>query len=369
MDNTILLYNNALNLNLKQAMNDANDVLYNMQSLKQFQWSIDQIQKMKDGAQMQVNMAALALWRHLILDVDRIGITLFRNLIRKYYPLNDEKICRYENIRSIVSQPMIMPNGDRKFCKPPHLYYITNLSVYKRKGASFDIGGWKFALSHPDYISTISYSADFGKGEIFHEVESLDVFYNYPLNIVCEKNVYIDFTDKKQIIDPCYLSRNCYTKWGWELVQRLLEQGSHKYVKYLLQNDGFFAQMGINKISETLNHLQEIVGSSYEITKEMKSEVITRLERKGIALHSYLPISKEFIFQHQNELDWKVIQKNPRIQWDWELINLYLRKVKETISEDKWPQCLLGSKAMYEFVGNYLNDEILSDIEKLYNIV
>ena len=82
-----------------------------------------------------------------------------------------------------------------------------------------------------------------------------------------------------------------------------------------------------------------------------------------------ITISKEFIFQHQNELDWKVIQKNPRIQWDWELINLYLRKVKETISEDKWPQCLLGSKAMYEFVGNYLNDEILSDIEKLYNIV
>ena len=139
--------------------------------------------------------------------------------------------------------------------------------------------------------------------------------------------------------------------------------------KELLQNDGFFAQMGINNISETLNHLQEIVGSSYEITEEMKNEVIARLEQKGIALYSYLPISKEFIFQHQNELDWKVMQKNPRIQWDWELINLYLRKVKETVSEDKWPQYLLGSKAMYEFVGNYLNDEILSDIEKLYNIV
>ena len=96
MDNTILLYNNALNLNLKQAMNDANDVLYNMQSLKQFQWNLDQIQKMKDGAQMQVNMAALALWRNFILDEGNVGIILFRNLVRKYYSLSDDGIVKYE---------------------------------------------------------------------------------------------------------------------------------------------------------------------------------------------------------------------------------------------------------------------------------
>ena len=126
--------------------------------------------------------------------------------------------------------------------------------------------------------------------------------------------------------------------------------------------------MGINSINETLNHLQDILGSSYEITEEMKNANIARLKEKGIALYSYLPISKEFIWEHQNELDWKVIQKNPRIQLDWELINLYLRKVKETVSEDKRNEYLLGSKAMYGAVENYLNDEILSDIEKLYNI-
>ena len=99
-----------------------------------------------------------------------------------------------------------------------------------------------------------------------------------------------------------------------------------------------------------------------------KNEVVTRLEQKGIALYSYLPISKDFILQHQDELDWKVMQKNPRIQWDWELINLYLRKVKETVSEDKWGEYLLGSKAMYAAVENYLNDDILTDIEKLYGM-
>lgn len=369
MDNTILLYNNALNLNLKQAMNDANDVLYNMQSLKQFQWNIDQIQKMKDGAQMQVNMAALALWRNFVLNEGIVGITLFRNLIRKYYPLNDERIRRYENIQSIVSQPMVMADGKRTFCHPSFLYYITNLSVYKRKGKKFDIGGWKFALSHPDYITNISFVPNFGKGEIFSEVESLSIFSNYPLGIICAENAYIDFIDEKQIIKPEDLSRNRYTKWGWSLARRLFtEEPIDKCVKILLQNDGFFAQMGINKIRETLNHLQEIVGTSFEITEDMKNKVVARLEQKGIALYSYLPISKDFILQHQNELDWKVMQKNPRIQWDWELINLYLRKVKDTVSEDKWGEYLLGSKAMYAAVENYLNDDILSDIEKLYDI-
>ena len=95
MDNTLLLYNNALSLNLKQAMNNVNDVLYNMQSLKQFQWRIDQIQKMKDGAQIQVNMAVLALWRNFVLDEGLVGARLLRNLVRNYYPLNDEEIVKY----------------------------------------------------------------------------------------------------------------------------------------------------------------------------------------------------------------------------------------------------------------------------------
>ena len=147
---------------------------------------------MKDGAQMQVNMAALALWRNFVLDEGNVGVILFRNLIRKYYPLNDERIRRYENIQSVVSQPMVMPDGKRTFCYPSLLYYITNLSVYKRKGKSFDMGGWKFALSHSDYITNHSFVPNFGKGEIFSEVDSLAIFSDYPLGIVCAKNAYID---------------------------------------------------------------------------------------------------------------------------------------------------------------------------------
>lgn len=351
MDNTLLLYNNALSLNLKQAMNNVNDVLYNMQSLKQFQWRIDQIQKMKDGAQIQVNMAVLALWRNFVLDEGLVGARLLRNLVRNYYPLNDGEIVKYETFRGWYYRDS--------------WYYLTNLDVIKRKGVSFSIEDRRYQIDNNskrintrDVLELLDFFYD---ATAFDEIP---YFRSWP-SVVYKYSCYIDFLHAPNYHSYQGLSLNKFTNWTWNLVKLI---GGNQ-IKDLLQNDGFFAQMGINKIGETLNHLQELVGSSYEITEEMKNEVIARLERKGVALYSYLPISKEFIFQHQNELDWKVMQKNPRIQWDWELINLYLRKVKETVSEDKWPQYLLGSKAMYEFIGNYLNDEILNDIEKLYNIV
>ena len=352
-NNTILLYNNALNLNLKQTMNDANDVLYNMQSLKQFQWNISQIQKMKDGAQMQVNMAALALWRNFVLNEAPVGKMLFRN-----YDLSDEQIVKYENFL-----------GEDRGLK---WKYLTNLQAIKRKGECFtmDRYGLYKIENYNERISlnsTKTIDQHLALMDLFYDISSFEeISYakKWPFYIY-QYSHNLDVSNSRKYNYQNHLAKNVFIEWNDNLVKLL--QGDNA-IKDLLQNDGFFAQMGINNIRETLTHLQDIVGSSYEITEEMKNEVIARIEQKGIALYSYLPISKEFIFQHQNELDWAVMQKNPRIQWDWELINLYLRKVKETISEDKWPQYLLGSKAMYEFVGNYLNDEILSDIEKLYNI-
>lgn len=350
MENKILLYNNALTLNLKQAMNDANDVLYNMQSLKQFQWNIDQIQKMKDGAQMQVNMAALALWRNFVLNEGNVGKRLYQNLVRKYYPLKDSDIAKYEIFRGWKS------------CES--WVYITNLDVIKRKGEYFTIEGVTYRV---DYDCRRVNTKDIPElRDIFYDAIAFDdilYFKRWP-SYVSQYSCYINFVSEAVRSDFVSLLQNKFTNWSWELI-RLLPSNQ---MNQLLQNDGFFAQMGINNIRGTLNHLQEIVGTSFEITEDMKNEVVKRLEQKGVALYSYLPISKDFILQHQDELDWKVMQKNPRIQWDWELINLYLRKVKDTVSENKWGEYLLGSKAMYAAVENYLNDDILSDIEKLYDI-
>ena len=335
MENNILLYNNALNLNLKQTMNDANDVLYNMQSLKQFQWNIDQIQKMKDGAQMQVNMAALALWRNFVLNEGNVGKKLYQNLVRKYYPLKDYDIAKYETFRGWkYSESWV---------------YITNLDVIKRKGECFSIEGVSMPYCIDNDSRRIRNAKDIPElMDIFYDAMAFSDISRWPA-YVYRHSCYIDFLKEVERPEFIYVAQNRFTIWSWDLVSLLKKC----QVKDLLQNDGFFAQMGINNVRETLNHLQEIVGTSFEITEDMKNEVVARLEQKGIALYSYLPVSKDFILQHQDDLDWKVMQKNPRIQWDWELINLYLRKVKETVSENKWREYLLGSKEMYADVENY----------------
>lgn len=87
-----------VNFSLKQTVNNINDLIFNIQSLKQLQINIDEIQSLKEEAQLQVNMACLALLRRYILDESGVGVILFRNLIRKYYPLSDEQILKYENV-------------------------------------------------------------------------------------------------------------------------------------------------------------------------------------------------------------------------------------------------------------------------------
>ena len=298
-----------------------------------------------------------------ILDVEKVGVKLLHNLLRKYYPLNNRQILKYETClysgetkKKVVNAHLCIDSREWR--------YITNLHVLQRKGEDFSMNNILFKRVHKCYRTTVnSYTTYTGEQDLFFD--SLNKRWRY---------IYeIDFMSEKQSI-PIDLVNNHFIKWNWNLIKRIYLTDkkdflSDSFIGDILQNDGFFAQMGINSIEETLDHLQSVIGTSFEITEEMRSDVVARLKQKGLALYSYLPINKDFILQHQNKLDWKILQKNPRIQWDWELLNLYLRKIKETVSEDKQAEYLLGSKAMYAAIENYLNDDILSDIEKLYNIV
>ena len=120
MENTILWYNNSLNFSLKQTMNNINDLIYNIQNLKQLQLKIDECQNLKDGIQLQTNMACLALLRRYILDEVGVGSVLFRNLIRKYYPLGDEQIVKYETSVYPQSHKIV---EERKFVIDPRNWY------------------------------------------------------------------------------------------------------------------------------------------------------------------------------------------------------------------------------------------------------
>ena len=369
MNNNLLIYNNILNFNLKQEMNNVNDLLYNTQNLKVLQNNIDQIQQFKDKVQMQTNMASLALLRSYIMDEGCVGITLFRNLIRRFYPLNDNQILFYENDSVEKSK-----------------FRITNPNVLKRKGGVFSLNdNCYFVLPQTRYRQTYKPSKDL-MSEItineFREFIQQDVsLYRSVRNLVYSTNwcFYkvnhnINYLEKEEpsfdfAITENELQNNIFMKWDWDIVEYIASKKGSCDV--LLNNPGFMAQMGIGDYEETIRSLQKII-KKYgleEISQDVINYYIKMYQDMGIKLSSYLSIDKVFITMHQDELDWKVILQNPRIQWDWDLINLFLVKYKMMIPQIEWEETLKHpSYAMYMFLEQYLNDDLLQDIEKLYDI-
>lgn len=365
MDNTILHYNNTLNFSLKQNMENVNDLLYNLQNLKQLQNNISQIQTLKDKLQMQTNMASLALLRSCILDEGYVGITLFRNLIRSYYPLNDEQISKYENILE------------------HHQFNITNINVLKRKGPEFVCNEQIYRLRpyknsaylakpHDNIIREINSIKEL---EIFVAQENRqsttkaiywkDFFYalNRHINL-SNDNILLELERR----DINFLIQNEGIVWNWEIVINIKEHFKAVEWYRLIENESFIAQMGINDIEDTIKKLQTIIGIEFSVDE--KAELLLKYNKMGIKLYSYLPLlPKNYIVEHQNELDWNVLASNPNIQWDLEMINLLLRKCKSDVSESEWDILLCDpSYAMYQAIEPYINDELLSDIEKLYGL-
>jgi len=367
MDNTIILCNNTLNFSFKQNLSSINDLLYNIQNLKQLQNNINQIVDLKDKLQMQTNMVSLALLRCYILDEGYVGITLFRNLIRSFYPLNDEQILKYENVLEY------------------HQYNITNINVLKRKGPGFTCNKQRYyrlrpyrnattlEIPHYNIMREISSRKELemfiAKEERTAKTGALyfwDMFYALNRHIdLSNDNILSGIDRNKEII---FLIQNEGIIWNWEIIKKIKESFKEVEWWHLIENEGFIAQMGINNIEDTIKHLQTIIG--IEFTTDERMEILTRYKNIGIKLYSYLPsLSKAFIVEHQNELDWNILITNPNIQWDLELVNLLLKKCQTNISETDWDNYLNNpSYVIYQAIEPYLNDELLNDIEKLYEL-
>ena len=189
-----------------------------------------------------------------------------------------------------------------------------------------------------------------------------------------KENHNINYLEKEEpsfdiAITENELQNNIFMKWDWDIVEYIASKKGSCDV--LLNNPGFMAQMGIGDYEETIRSLQKII-KKYgleEISQDVINYYIKMYQDMGIKLSSYLSIDKVFITMHQDELDWKVILQNPRIQWDWDLINLFLVKYKMMIPQIEWEETLKHpSYAMYMFLEQYLNDDLLQDIEKLYDI-
>lgn len=319
MSNITLINKDLSSLDLRQSMESVDDLLYNMESLKQFQLKLDRIQELKDCIQFQANMVSLTLLRKYILNEEVVGPVLFRRLIERYYPMNEKQIVKYFTV--------VQRDGTIS---------ITNRTVIKRKGKEFRINGQK-------YVSCIN----------FYETDYDSDFHNI-------------IGDMGSSAVQRFIMNNLFVTWDWELVREIHEGFRKPSVLFLLNNRGFIAQLGIQNVDTFFKNMREIVGEmlSQDIIDETKKDI----EKYGFKFHSYLPLSEKFILQYQNELDWRVLGMNPHIQWNLELIALYLKKIKEQQCESDWKRCMEVSEAMYRGIETFLNDEVLSDIEKLYSL-
>lgn len=367
-----ILYNNSLNFNLKQTMDNINDLIYNIQNMKQLQLNIDECQKLKDGVQLQIDMVCLALLRRYILDKPVVGSILFRILIRKYYPLNDEQILKYE--KSLYKGVHKVVEKGKFATDPREWYYITNYSVLRRKGEEFSIGDKLYKLCYKRFRTTVN-TYDVSPSSLISEIHFLKELSVVESNIrgwhrmtFLSSNYCVDFDDTIQINGR--LAKNEFIKWDWDLINKIRSiESDFCWLEDLLNNNGFFFQMGAGNITETLTRLQNIVGTEFLIAKDVWNNVIERYKKMGVGLYAYSDsMSYEFIIEHQNDLDWFVLQRNPYIQWDLPLINLFLEKCINNIPESEWDKYLYGSFAMYSAIEKLLNDSILRDIEKLYNL-
>lgn len=347
MKNTVLVYNNMLDFELRTVVDNVEDLYMNMQILKQFQSKINQIQELKDDAQFQMNTIAVSLLRKYILSVPIVGVELLRKLIQYYYPLNDVQIMKYET----------MCPSNLKY------YYISNINVQKRKGDSFSLEDRNYAVRPPVEVTR-------------RKLEPLKSFASectYPMSCSSYQYSYkIDFHKDDRLEDiraaNCdyqnSLMKNVYVEWDWELVSKI-KRGKPEYgLKVLLDNEGFIAQMGIDNIEDTIHKLQELMDNKSSSLFEKKIEMYNACKSK---LYSYLPIPKEYIMNHIAELDLNVLQSNPRIQWDLELINVFLKRYVDSKNEQEY-WGIEGSHAMYSSIECLLNDDVLDDIEKLYTL-
>ena len=163
------------------------------------------------------------------------------------------------------------------------------------------------------------------------------------------------------------LMSNEFTSWDWDLVEDIAKGLNIQDIglKLLLENKGFIAQMGIDNINETFDHLQEISNNTLHPIDVARIDLVKKKyqdENLKRSLYAYLPLDYTFITEHIDELDWNVIAKNPRVIWSQPLFRLYLRMIEIGKCEI---QC---SAPMYDAIEQLFDDEIIDELIREYEL-
>ena len=343
-----LAISKILDCYLNTQVNDLFDLAENMKALNNFQVKINELQDMKNANQIEQNGLALILLRKYVME-EKFGKQLMRNLIRQYYDLNDKQISKYENC-------CIEQSGK---------YYITNPLVCKRKGETFR------GKNFENYCLELMIK---GKSYVHEDMLRNDL--TFMRSIKCNPNsidLYLNLSiNEKQKYLPLLL-KNDYADWNNTEIKTEIENASIE-LHPLIGNFGYVAWQGIDNIEQTLRHIQQL--SNKNRVKEDKGYITDELIQNRTdfytndiyKLYSYLPLQESFILEHQDELDWGVMELNPRIEWTFPLVQLLLRK-HALLPEPEQSKGLKGNQGMFDRLFKpILNDEIISDLEKLYDM-
>lgn len=343
-----LAISKILDCYLNTQVNNLFDLAENMKALNNFQAKIDELQDMKNANQIEQNGLALILLRRYVME-EKFGKQLMRNLIRQYYDLNDEQIAKYENCR-------IEQSGK---------YYITNPLVCKRKGEAFR------GKNFENYCLELMI-----KGKSYVHEDMLRNDSTFIRSVKCNPysiDLYLNLSTNDRLKHLPLLLKNNYADWSNTEIKTEIENTSIE-LHPLLNNCGYIAWQGIDNMEQTLRHIQQLNNKNRTeadkdyIADEAVEKKLEYYANNIYKLYSYLPLQESFVLEHQDELDWGVMELNPRIEWTFPLVQLLLRK-HALLPEPEQSKGLKGNQGMFDKLFKpILNDEIISDLEKLYDM-
>ena len=348
-----LVISKILDCYLNIQVNDLFDLAENMKALNNFQVKINELQDMKNATQIEHNGLVLILLRKYVME-EKFGKQLMRNLIRQYYDLNDEQILKYEDC------------AVGKYNR----YFITNPSVYVRKGIHFRCDNHEYFLSPP----CCNIHNDFRRNCIINKYKTEKGVGYFMTSLSLNPNA-----DSFEHLHKNELIKNSYIDWSKWNIDNFIEMDDSIVLYPLLDNCGYIAWQGLDNIEQTIRHIQQL---NNKYLTETKKDYITDgdVEKKAeyytnhiYELYSYLPLQESFVIEHQDELDWQVMELNPRIEWTFPLVQLLLRKHAQLPEPEQSKGLkgnrLKGNQSMFDKLFKpILNDDIISDLEKLYGM-
>lgn len=384
------------------------DDLCNVTTLAQMRYNINMVKDLLEQRERFIRTNIKNLILNTFPFSDKYAKELLKIILKRFYPLNEEQEhiffkevnhkSRFYNYKLFVKYGKKFPIGQGT---PQYIEVFSDFTSIYELGIKSSIYLYGKANKYGSHFKsagryTIQYVSLERNPKIYRQNYIIDFHNNQeiinPISSDFENLIKLDYpfymqaeayagtisigTDANNILNReqhysaqlrTSLMSNEFTSWDWDLVEDIAKGLNIQDIglKLLLENKGFIAQMGIDNINETFDHLQEISNNTLhpiDVTRIELAKKKYQDENLKKSLYAYLPLDYTFITEHIDELDWNVIAKNPRVIWSQPLFRLYLRMIEIGKCEI---QC---SAPMYDAIEQLLDDEMVDELIRTYEL-